>query len=131
MNDDVVARFLAFDGRVYWIGQGWSVRIRAWRTRPAAARPHGLRYALTLHDETGARVLGFDNAHGVARRRTYDHQHRFGRLADPVPYPFVDADTLLVDFFKAVEQACREAGVDMTVEREETMPRTDGAEGEE
>ncbi len=27
--------------------------------------PHGIRYALTLHDRYGTRLLGFDNAHAV------------------------------------------------------------------
>jgi len=47
--------------------------------------PHGIRYALTLHDRYGTRLLGFDNAHAVmppkrerhaGRRLAYDHRHR-------------------------------------------------------
>jgi len=30
---------------------------------PSPERPHGLSYSLTLHDETGTRLVGFDNAH--------------------------------------------------------------------
>ena len=46
-------------------------------------RPHGLNYSLTLHDDEGERLLGFDNAHairegsgpGARTRNEYDHKH--------------------------------------------------------
>jgi hypothetical protein len=60
--------------------------------------PHGIRYALTLHDRYGTRLLGFDNAHAVKppkRRRyagrwlAYDHRHRHARDKG-VPYEFTN-----------------------------------------
>jgi len=71
-------------------------------------RPHGLSYALTLHDEDGERLLGFDNAHAVregsgpgARTRIeYDHKHSGERVRF---YDYADAATLLADFWTEVE----------------------------
>src|SRR4051794_7584605 len=39
------------------------VRFVVKRVPPSPERPQGLSYSLTLHDETGARLVGFDNAH--------------------------------------------------------------------
>jgi hypothetical protein len=71
-------------------------------------RPHGLNYSLTLHDEDGERLLGFDNAHAVregsgpeARTRIeYDHKHSGEKVRF---YAYADAVTLLADFWTEVE----------------------------
>ena len=78
------------------------------------ARPHGLSYSLTLHDETGKRIVGFDNAHpdsvGTRRRRRVeqDHWHRFSATR---PYEYRDAATLLADFWAEVDAVLKERGV--------------------
>lgn len=74
--------------------------------------PHGVRYALTLHEPFGRRVLGYDNAHAVKAPRKFrhvgrilpfDHKHR--TISDQgVPYEFKDAQQLLNDFFKDVDR---------------------------
>ncbi|MGN6740557.1 hypothetical protein [Dyella sp.] len=78
--------------------------------------PHGVRYALTLHDRYGTRLLGFDNAHAVkppkrkrfaGRRVTYDHRHRHARDKG-VPYEFTSAQQLLEDFFHKVDRVLEE-----------------------
>jgi hypothetical protein len=62
-------------------GKYW-VKFIVKQVPPSPDRPHGLSYSLTLHDETGVRLVGFDNAHappakkGRARRVTKDHRHR-------------------------------------------------------
>lgn len=75
-------------------------------------RPHGLRYSLTLHNEYGIRLMGFDNAHLVkppkkfkysGRIIPYDHVHRHASDKG-TPYEFKDAYQLLTDFFKRVDQ---------------------------
>jgi hypothetical protein len=71
-------------------------------------RPHGLDYSLTLHDEDGERLLGFDNAHAVREgsgpggrtRIEYDHKHSGKRVRF---YVYADAATLLADFWTEVE----------------------------
>jgi hypothetical protein len=45
-------------------GDGYWVKIEAWRVEATAEVPHGIRYALTLHEPYGKRILGYDNAHG-------------------------------------------------------------------
>lgn len=65
---------------------------------------------------------------------TSDHWHPFRRTHAYEPYEFIDAERLLVDFFTAVEDACRQAGVppehvpdetELDVEEEDDGPPTD------
>lgn len=132
--DDPFLRLLDFHGRVYWLVNGWSIRLSIVESRVSSERPHGIRYSLTLHDVDGTRLLGFDNATGRTRRTTSDHWHPFRRTEVHEPYEFIDADRLLVDFFTAVEDACRQTGVDpeyvpdqteLDVEEREDGPTTD------
>ena len=111
MRDEAMRRLLDYNRRRYWLVNGWSIRFRIAEVAATAARPHGIKYAFTLHDVDGARLLGFDNAHGVPRVRAFDHRHRFRRPDELVPYAFQGADGLICDFFAAVEQACRQEGV--------------------
>ncbi len=98
-------------------GNGYWVKIEAWRVAATAEVPHGIRYSLTLHEPYGKRILGYDNAHAVDRPRkfkyagqrlTYDHRHRHARDKG-VPYEFQDAQQLLVDFFNEVDRVLKEA----------------------
>jgi hypothetical protein len=99
------------------------------------ARPHGLKYSFTLHDVDNTRLLGFDNAHGVPRVQAYDHQHRFQRTTELVAYEFRNADALVVDFFGAIEQACKQNDVafefdpehvELEVEDDDDVPQITG-----
>lgn len=117
--EEALERLLAYHGRRYWLENGWSVRFRIRTVEQSSERPHGLRYSFTLHDETGERLLGFDNAHGVARKLELDHSHRFRTTDQLRPYKFQDADQLLVDFFEAIERACKQEGVALTIVTED------------
>jgi hypothetical protein len=81
------------------------------RVPPSLERPHGLSYSLTLHDKTGARVVGFDNAHampvrkGRERRVAKDHRHRLRTIR---PYDYRDAAKLLADFWAEVDSVIKE-----------------------
>jgi hypothetical protein len=119
MSDEAMRRLLEYDRRRYWLTNGWSLRFRIAEVVATAARPHGVKYAFTLHDVDGTRLLGFDNAHGVPRTQAYDHRHRFRRPAELVPYGFRGADELICDFFAAVEQACRRESVPFEFDTEE------------
>lgn len=119
MADEAMCRLLDYDRRRYWLVNGWSIRFRIVAVATTAARPQGIKYAFTLHDVDGARLLGFDNAHGVPRAQAYDHRHRFRRPAELVSYDFRGADELICDFFAAVEQACRQDGVPFAFAAEE------------
>ena len=98
------------DKQSYWV----TYEFR--RTGPTKERPYGISYSLTLHEPSGKRILGFDNAHAVKdtsdpgrkKTRTHDHNH----LLDTVrPYKFVDAGTLMEDFWNDVENLLNELGV--------------------
>jgi hypothetical protein len=113
---------LAFDGRVHWYAEGYFTKFEIRRVRPTAARPHGVRYSLTLHAPDGKRLLGFDNAHGVQavgsrfnkRQVAADHWHR---SADDTgrPYPFKDAASLIEDFLDEVRRILESLGIPVEV----------------
>jgi hypothetical protein len=65
MVDEPIRRLLDYDQRRYWLVNGWSIRFRITEIEASTERPNGIRYSFTLHDVDGARLLGFDNAHGV------------------------------------------------------------------
>lgn len=83
--------------------EGWWVKTEAKRTPVSPERPFGVRYSLTLHDKSGARVLGYDNAHGISahRRVEWDHKHVRDRVQ---PYDYENAAKLLRDFYADVDR---------------------------
>ena len=99
--------FVADAERRHW------VKFVVKRVSTSAERPHGLSYSLTLHDEKGERLVGFDNAHappskrGQGRRVEHDHRHRLRTIR---PYEYLDAATLLVDFWAEVAAVLKERG---------------------
>lgn len=121
---------LAFDGRVHWFESGHWIKFEIRRVDPAPERPHGLRYSFTLHDPQGNRLIGFDNAHGVAepgsrfkaKPGAVDHWHRT-QDDEGRPYAFTDADTLLADFFREARRVLEEQGVSDAVVRVEEKRR--------
>ena len=94
---------------------GYWVKLEAWKVVANQHIPHGVRYSLTLHEPTGTRILGYDNAHALkpkgckfaGQRLPYDHRHRFVKDVG-VPYLFTDAHQLLADFFREVDLVLRE-----------------------
>jgi uncharacterized protein DUF6516 len=115
-DDEHALEFLlAFDGRIHWLEQGHWLKFEIKQVEATADRPHGLRYSFTMHDPSGNRLIGFDNAHGVdsigsrfkRRAVAVDHWHR--TEADPGrPYAFTTVDQLLTDFFAEVRRVCSE-----------------------
>jgi hypothetical protein len=56
------------------------------RVSVSPEKPHGLDYSLTLHGPDGVRLVGFDNAHPVAKQKRgdpQDHRHRLRTLRSP------------------------------------------------
>ena len=115
--DSSLSVLLDLDGTKIGVGTQYWVKISAWVIEPDEARPHGIRYELTLHDADNRRILGFDNAHAVKRPggrfveqpRAYDHRHRGPKDAG-VPYSYVSAGNLVADFWQAVFNALDELG---------------------
>lgn len=116
-DDSGIQNLLDLAGSVIDQGGGYWIKIEAWTVEPSKMIPHGVRYALTLHEPYGKRILGFDNAHAVkppkkfkfsGQRLQYDHKHRHASDKG-VPYSFVDAHQLLNDFFTEVDQVLAQA----------------------
>ncbi len=122
---------LAFDGQVHWLAEGYRLKFEIKRVTATAERLHGLRYSFTLHDPYGRRLMGFDNVHTVAargsrfakRQTEADHWHRTER-DEGRPYRFVDADTLLADFFREARRILAERGIGEDVMRTERGSET-------
>jgi hypothetical protein len=101
--DHTLETFLELDGGVFFQPTGEWTKIEARRVEPSRGRSHGVKYSLTLHRRSGERILGYDNAHAVDahRRVEWDHKHLEKTI---VPYDYVDAGMLLMDFFTDVNR---------------------------
>jgi hypothetical protein len=112
--DPSLDTLLGLDGEVFVVdAAGHWVKFVVKRVPVSTERPHGLTYSLTLHDENGARLVGFDTAHapprkkGQGRRVERDHRHRLGTVR---PYAYRDAASLLTDFWAEVDAVLKERG---------------------
>jgi hypothetical protein len=112
-SDPTLDVLLELDGQVLVVDPGgdYWVRFTVRRVPVTRQKPHGLDYSLTLHGPDGGRLVGFDNAHRVGKRKrgsAQDHRHRLRTVR---PYDYQDAATLLADFWAAVDSVLRERGV--------------------
>ncbi len=116
MNYRTIQTLLDLHEQILDQGDGYWIKLAAWQVDMTESIPHGIRYALTLHDPNGVRILGYDNAHAVkikgkkysGRRIEFDHKHRNENDVG-VPYVFKDAHQLLADFFKEVDEVLERA----------------------
>jgi uncharacterized protein DUF6516 len=112
-SDPTLDVLLDLDGQVLVVdpqGDHW-VRFTVMRVPATRQKPHGLNYSLTLHGPDGERLVGFDNAHPVGKRKRDAPQDHHHRLRTVRPYHYEDAATLLADFWAAVDALLRERGV--------------------
>jgi hypothetical protein len=116
-----LALLLDYDGRIEYLPGGYYLKFVIRSVKQSTDRPHGLSYSFTLHDPRHKRVMGFDNAHrpkplrrGTKQQTEHDHWHR--TVSDKGrPYAFVDAATLLQDFYAQAERVLRERGIELDV----------------
>ena len=115
-RDTAIDTLLDLNGSILDQGNGYWIKLEAWRVEASDQIPHGIRYSLTLHEPYGNRVLGYDNAHAVkppkkfkyaGRILAFDHKHRHASDKG-VPYEFKDAQQLLEDFFADVDRTLLE-----------------------
>lgn len=101
--DHSLETLLDLDGHVFFQPTGEWTKIEARRVEASEGCPHGVKYSLTLHRRSGERLLGYDNAHAVDTHRKieWDHKHIEEKI---LPYKYVDAGTLLADFFADVNR---------------------------
>src|SRR5579864_1742753 len=110
-EDHELEVLLSLDGFEFQFAQGYRVKIAAESIESTRARPHGVKYSLSLHDPAGRRIYGLDNAHGTRRsRREFDHRHVYGRRRI-IAYIYRGPIELLEDFYREVERILRERGV--------------------
>lgn len=100
---------LSLNGTTFVIDErlGLWVKFVVLRVPTTSEVPHGIGYSLTLHNRTGKRLLGFDNAHAIGKREEFDHWHRHegdpGRM-----YEFETPNQLLADFWREVDRVIKE-----------------------
>ncbi len=103
-RDPTLDVLLDLDGQVLVVdpeGGHW-VRFVVTRVPVSPEKPHGA---------DGERLVGFDNAHPMTRRKRGDPQDHRHRLRSIRPYEYRNAATLLVDFWEIVDAVLRERGV--------------------
>jgi hypothetical protein len=91
-------------------GRSWGP-VRGDARAGVAGEAARIDYSLTLHGPEGERLVGFDNAHPVAKQKRgepQDHRHRLRTIR---AYEYSDAATLLADFWTTVDAVLRERGV--------------------
>ncbi len=107
---------LDLDGEILAQDNGCWIKIEARKLDHVTVEcPHGIKYCLTLHDNSGQRLLGFDNAHLIKTKKRgrfigrsiiYDHKH-LGPDDVGAPYAFESAEQLLIDFFAEVDKVLK------------------------
>jgi len=111
-RDSTLDVLLDLDGQVLVVdphGGRW-VRFVVTLVPVSPEKPHGIDYSLTLHGPDGKRVIGFDNAHPVGRRRRgepHDHRHRLRTIRT---YEYRDAATCSATFGAQSMQCCAKEG---------------------
>jgi hypothetical protein len=109
LNDPSLIALLDLDGEVFPMVNGFWTKIDAKRVMRNDNIPHGVRYALTLHNSSNLRVPGYDNAHRFKTGRRgfkvkvteWDHKHVGNKVER---YKFESAGQLLEDFWSDVQR---------------------------
>jgi hypothetical protein len=112
-HDPSLDTLIDLDGQVLVVdpeGGHW-VRFVVTRVPVSTQKPHGLDYSLTLHGPDGERLVGFDNAHPVAKQESGGPQGHRHRLRTIKAYDYRDAASLLADFWNTVDSVLRERGI--------------------
>ncbi len=117
-RDSGLDTLLDLNGTIIEQKHGYWVKFEVSLTNTSPERPHGIRYSITLHNEYGQRVMGYDNAHAVkvshrkkyaGRKVEFDHRHR-NQKDIGIPYEFMDAYQLIQDFFESVDKLLAKTG---------------------
>lgn len=57
-GNSTLETLLNLDGEIFPMENGYWTKFEASKVEPALQIPHGVKYALTLHDQNNTRVLG-------------------------------------------------------------------------
>ena len=113
LRDQSLDALLDLDGVVLVVdpeGGHW-VKFVVTQVPVVPEKPHGLDYALTLHERDGKRLVCFDNSHPVSGRKRGEPQDHRHRLRTVRAYAWQGAAALLADFWATVDAVLKERGV--------------------
>lgn len=106
-QDNTLEYLLELNGQIIVLSEGYWVKFEARQVKESGNRPQGIKYSLTLHNNKGKRVIGFDNAHkipGKADDAIYDHKHHVRHESRIKEYDYDNAGKLMEDFWKEVDE---------------------------
>ncbi len=83
-EDHGIATLVELHDQIIDQGNGYWIKIEAWRTAVTKEIPHGIRYSLTLHEPYGKRILGYDNAHSVKPPKKFKTRARVCRMTTSI-----------------------------------------------
>lgn len=109
--DVTLELLLDLHGQTIFLDNGYWVKFQAQIVKPGMGRTQGVKYSLTLHDRSGKRMIGYDNAHAIPGRSNnveYDHKHHARHESRVKAYHYVSAEKLLQDFWKDVDDFLNE-----------------------
>ncbi len=113
--DETLSYLLDLDGEEIIYDGGYVAWFKVKKIDATPTKPHGISYSLTFHAADGRRLMGYDNAHGVAhrggkfveRQAAFDHWHR-DETDEGRPHQFATAERLIADFFNEIERILKE-----------------------
>lgn len=103
-KDHSLEYLLDLNGEIAEVGDGFWVKFNIRHIKVDKERPYGIKYSLTLHNEKGERVLGYDNAHAPYENKKgdeFDHIHKGERIKR---YNYSSAEKLMEDFWNDVNK---------------------------
>lgn len=114
-RDQGLDTLLDLHGTIVDQGNGYWIKVEAIVVNVSNDRPHGIKYSLSLHEPSGKRIMGYDNAHALSKKggRKYsghvfgfDHRHR--NVADKgIKYDFSTPYQLMKDFFGEADKVLK------------------------
>jgi hypothetical protein len=101
--------FTDHDGLTNHYATGHWFKIECKEVPECPERPAGLKYSLAFFGPDDRCLVRFDNSHpiklwGRPNPVAHDHWHRFTNSEELVPYDFKNVETLLSDFFEAIDR---------------------------
>ena len=93
INNSNLDVLLQLDNEIFPMENGYWTKFEVKLVAMTKHIPHGIKYALTLHNQNNIRILGYDNAHAIkpkkkkyaAKKIVWDHRHK-RKIVEPYEF---------------------------------------------